>query len=125
MQPDYWVHIVPQANRGIANALARDLQAREVKSFIIAQGKLENGISLGIYPNKRRADEVVRDHRDQPYEVAIEVLPRHIEEFWGLMPEPEFNKLSERAWERFRSESGGLDLAQNYCAVVASQEKLE
>ncbi|MEM8500982.1 MAG: SPOR domain-containing protein [Pseudomonadota bacterium] len=123
--PDYWVYAVPMETRQAAVELLRNLQQRNVDSFIIAEGELENGISLGFYSKEKTAREVVEEHLGQDYRVAMQVVPRNIEEYWGVVRAREFDKLSEEAWERFRSDNGDLALEQKYCDFVATAGNFE
>lgn len=125
VEPDYLVYALPQTSRAAAVSLLRDLQQRKVDSYIIAEGELENGISLGFYSSEKTAREVLEMHRGQPFQVDIKRIPRQIEEFWGVFHESEYNKLGEEAWSRFRNENGNLSLEQNTCDVVASGNNLE
>lgn len=118
--PDYWVHIVPQQNRQAAIQLLRGLQRRKIDSFIIAEGELENGISLGFYSDEKTARRQLAQHEGQPYKVDIQLVPRNIEEFWGVVRAQEYDKLSEQAWNRFRNENGNLKLDRKSCSVIAS-----
>ena len=47
---DYWVYLVPLASRQASLRQLKELQARKIDSYIIGQGDLANGISLGIFP---------------------------------------------------------------------------
>lgn len=123
--PDYWLYAVPQTSRQEAVELLRDLQQRDIDSFIIAEGELENGISLGFFPDEGNARVEMEKHRGQVYDVAIKIVPRDIDEFWGVVRINEFEKLSEQAWDRFRADNGELSLEQNYCDIVATVGNLE
>ncbi|MFK8020818.1 MAG: SPOR domain-containing protein [Pseudomonadales bacterium] len=123
--PDYWVYAVPQDSRQAAVQLLRDLQKRDIDSFIIAEGELENGISLGFFSEDAQAREELDRHKGQSYDVAIKVVPRDIDEFWGVVRINEFEKLSEQAWDRFLEDNGELSLEQNYCDIVATVGNIE
>src|SRR5690606_14367764 len=45
---DYWVYLAPLASRQASLRQLKELQARKIDSYIITQGDLANGISLGI-----------------------------------------------------------------------------
>ena len=108
--PDYWVYAVPLSSRQAAVELLRNLQRRNVDSFIIAEGELENGISLGFFSDESTARDLIERHKDQEYQVDMRVVPRNIQEYWGVVRTREFDKLSEQAWERFRTDNGDLAL---------------
>ncbi len=123
--PDFWVFVTPQPSRQDAVRLLRDLQRRDIDSFIITEGENENGISLGFYSSEKYAREVQSEHAGQSYQVDVQIVPREIDEFWGVIRAQEYDKLSAQAWERFQNENGGLSLEQKYCDIVASSDNLE
>lgn len=51
---EYWVYLPPLASRQASLRQLRELQARRIDSYIITQGELANGISLGIFPAATR-----------------------------------------------------------------------
>ena len=57
---EHWVHIPPLANRQQSLQLLRELQGRGVDSYIITQGDLAEGISLGLFRNKQSADSLTK-----------------------------------------------------------------
>ncbi len=74
--PDYWVHLGPFSSRALALERLRELQARGVDSFLIGGGELENGISLGLFSSRERAEAVQRRHRKQGQSARIHLVPR-------------------------------------------------
>lgn len=61
---DYWVYPgSPGFSSGIHRQL-KELQARKIDSYIITQGDLANGISLGIFPRSDSAESVMLRLRD-------------------------------------------------------------
>jgi len=56
---EYWVHIPPLPSRGAAMELLGKLQSKSVDSYIITQGDLTDGISLGLFRKKTSADSLL------------------------------------------------------------------
>lgn len=54
-ETEYWVHLEPLASRQATLMQLRELQARQIDGYIIGQGDLANGISLGFYQNPEEA----------------------------------------------------------------------
>ncbi len=123
--PDYWVYVSPRANRQAAMLLLRQLQARDIESSIIAEGELENGISLGFFSSEKSARLLLERHQGQLYQVDLKIVPREITEFWGLIALNEYPKLGSSGWQRFRDEIGGVIMKQNICDVVATNDNFE
>jgi hypothetical protein len=57
----WWVYTAPYPDQDAAQAALKDVQARKVKSaLIIKSGELKNALSLGAFPDRRRAQEHVK-----------------------------------------------------------------
>jgi hypothetical protein len=77
-----WVHIPPLANRIQAMQLLRELQSRGIDSYIVTQGELAEGISLGLFKNEVSAKNLMKDMRGMGYDVIIKEVPRGEKELW-------------------------------------------
>ncbi|MOA38679.1 hypothetical protein D3C78_1603870 [compost metagenome] len=60
----------------------KELQARKIDSYIITQGDLANGISLGIFPRSDSAQSVMQRLVDAGYEPLLRELPRAQRSYW-------------------------------------------
>lgn len=123
--PDYWVHIPPLATRKLALKKLRELQAKKVDSFLVTEGELANGISLGFFTSKSRADAVYEKRKEQGYEPQIKVVPRTYTEIWLVSSQLEGEKISDLLWETIKEGNSDLERRKNYCNTIASIEKLE
>lgn len=114
-EQDYWVHIPPLSSRSEAIRLLRKLQAQRIDSFVITQGELANGISLGLYSRRESAKAVSRRLSDAGYGVAIKHLSRVPEQWWLEMDAAVEGKLDTSFF-------GGADLRKlkKSCKNVAS-----
>jgi hypothetical protein len=79
---DYWVYLPPLASREASLRQLKELQARQIDSFIIAEGDLSNGISLGIFPRQESAVSVMGRLTEAGYEPALRKLARDQRSFW-------------------------------------------
>lgn len=79
---EYWVYLPPLASRQASLRQLKELQARKIDSYIITQGDLANGISLGIFPREDSAKSVMQRLRDAGYESALRELPRSRRSYW-------------------------------------------
>ncbi|WP_062266829.1 SPOR domain-containing protein [Endozoicomonas arenosclerae] len=121
---DYWVHIPPRSNRQSAIRLLRELQGQGIDSFVITQGELANGISLGLFSKESSANEVSRRVQEAGYEPSIKKLPREPETFWLEMTDSEAAKLSEGFWEKQAGEYNDLKMLEKNCKSVASDRSI-
>lgn len=93
---DYWVYLAPLASRQASLRQLKELQARKIDSYIITQGDLSNGISLGIFPRSDSAESVLQRLRDAGYEPLMRELPRAHRSFWVRIA-PESRRLADDA----------------------------
>lgn len=89
---DYWVYMPPLASRQASLWQLRELQARKIDSYIITEGDLTDGISLGIFQRKDSADSVVERLKAAGYEALIRELARSQHDYW-VQVAPESSRL--------------------------------
>jgi len=124
-KPDYWVYIKPQDTRKRAISLLRELQAKKIDSYVITQGELADGISLGFFTQKDRADAVYKARIKDGYEPIIKVVPRTHKEIWAVFDRGEHGKMSEVLWQKIKEGNKGLERRKNYCDKIASMGNFE
>jgi len=79
---DYWVYLPPLASRQASLWQLRELQARKIDSYIITEGDLADGISLGIVQRKDSADSIVERLKGAGYDALIRELARSQHDYW-------------------------------------------
>lgn len=85
---DYWVYLPPLASRQASLWQLRELQARKIDSYIITEGDLADGISLGIFQRKDSADSIVERLKAAGYDALIRELARSQHDYWvQVVPE--------------------------------------
>ncbi len=88
LAPEYWVYLAPFLDRSIALDELKDMQAKQVDSYLITQGELRNGISLGFFRNADTAQDLQLRRRKQGYEALIKEVARSKSEYWVLIDAP-------------------------------------
>lgn len=124
-KPDYWVHLGPMRSRKEALDLLRELHSKNIDSFLITEGELVNGISLGFFTRDELAQAVLKQRREQGYAAKIRQVPRFSEELWEVFAEGEYSKFSDELWQQIQSGTQGVELRRNFCDAIASAEKLD
>lgn len=124
-KPDYWVHLGPMRSRKEALDTLRELQSKKVDSFLITEGALVNGISLGFFTREELAQAVLKQRREQGYDAKIQEVPRFSEELWEVFADGEYAKFSDDLWEKVRAGTQDIELRKNFCDAIASAEKLD
>jgi cell division septation protein DedD len=119
---DYWVYLSPLASRQASLRQLRELQARKIDSYIITQGDLANGISLGIFPRSDSAQSVMQRLRDAGYEPSLRELTRAHRSFWVRIA-PQSRRLADDSLlQRLAFDFKGLEQQLMPCEGVASTQ---
>ncbi|MDF3197006.1 SPOR domain-containing protein [Pseudomonas sp. 1928-m] len=119
---DYWVYLPPLASRQASLRQLRELQARKIDSYIITQGDLANGISLGIFPRSDSAQSVIQRLRDAGYEPSLRELTRAHRSFWVRIS-PQSRRLADDSLlQRLAFDFKGLEQQLMPCEGVASPQ---
>lgn len=117
---EYWVYLPPLASRQASLRQLRELQARKIDSYIITQGDLSNGISLGIFPRSDSAESVMQRLRDAGYEPLLRELTRAHRSFWVRIA-PESRRLADDPLlQRLAFDFKGLQHQLMPCEGIAS-----
>ena len=124
-KPDYWVHLGPMRSRKEALDLLRELQNKKIDSFLITEGELVNGVSLGFFTKEDLAQAIQKQRREQGYDAKIRQIPRFTQELWEVFDGEQFNKFSDELWQKVRSGTEGIELRKNSCDLIASAERLD
>jgi hypothetical protein len=124
-KPDYWVHLGPMRSRKEALDTLRELQSKKIDSFLITEGELVNGISLGFFTREELAQAVQRQRRDQGYEAKIRQIPRFSQQLWEVLDAEQYSRFSDALWQKVKSGTDGLELRKNSCDLIASAERLD
>lgn len=116
---DYWVYLPPLASRQASLRQLRELQARKIDSYIITQGDLANGISLGIFPRNDSAQSVMQRLRDAGYEPSLRELTRAHRSFWVRISPQSRRLADDSVLQRLAFDFKGLEQQLMPCEGVA------
>ena len=122
---DYWVYIPPQVTRKVAISLLRELQSNKIDSFLITDGELSRGLSLGFFTQQARAQAVHRERVAQGYDARIKIVPREYTEFWGVFDTRINGEFTDLLWEKVQSGNKELERHKNNCDTIASVDNLD
>ena len=117
---DYWVYLVPLASRQASLRQLKELQARKIDSYIIGQGDLANGISLGIFPRSDSAESVMQRLREAGYEPMLRELSRAHRAYWVRIAPPSRRLAGDALLERLAQDFTRLEHQLMPCEGVAS-----
>lgn len=117
VKTELWVYIPPLANKKQAIRKLKELQKRDVDSFIITEGELANGISLGLFSKQASVDRILKSLKKKKIDAEVKPLERVRNQFWVISPvnkqfsmdENTRNRVTEGRkvqWNQIRCESG-------------------
>ncbi|MCD8520951.1 MAG: SPOR domain-containing protein [Saccharospirillaceae bacterium] len=98
---EYWVHVPPRATREEALRTLKELQKRKIDSYIITQGDLAEGVSLGLFRNKESAYGLQKDVEQFGIPVDVLVVAKATREYWVEVVE--VSQLNDRMRERIQA----------------------
>lgn len=120
-EPSYWVYMPSLGSRKEAFNLLRELQAKGVDSYVIPGGELENGISFGMFSQRKLADQRLAAMRKDGYQAELKEVMRSYQEVWVVLEPGQAGQLSPETWQAMLlEEADEIDRRQNYCPPVAS-----
>lgn len=117
----YWVHLPPESSKKEALKRLREVQAKQIDSYLIPKGELANGISFGMFTLEELAVARRDDMRSLGYEANIREITRTRKEIWVVLGQGQAQKLSSETWLDLLSRENNVEKQQNYCSGVASE----
>jgi cell division septation protein DedD len=117
---DYWVYLAPLASRQASLRQLKELQARKIDSYIISQGDLINGISLGIFPHSDSAQSVMQRLREAGYEPMLRELTRAHRNYWIKIAPQSRQLVSDALLSRLAEDFSGLEHQLMPCEGIAT-----
>lgn len=119
---DYWVYLPPFGSRDAALRQFRELQARGLDSYLITEGDLDNGISLGIFSMQDSADRLLTQMRALGYAAEVRELVRERREYWVRIPDKARPLLSKVLTDRLAADFPGLRQQLLSCSATVAPE---
>lgn len=119
-EPDYWVYLRPEPTKELAAAKLRELQEKKVDSFIVPQGDIANGISLGVFDKRENAEKRQQMIIELGYDAQLRVNPRNYLENWVVIYPDDSARFSPELYNQLRIDNDRLDLRKDPCNKVAS-----
>lgn len=119
---DYWVYLPPLVSRQASLRQLRELQSRNIDSYIITVGDLSNGISLGIFSRKDSAESVVSRLQRVDYTALIRELPRSHRRYWVRVAGERKHLLGDELLAELVRSFPALESQQISCSSIATSK---
>ena len=86
VKTESWVYLPPLANKKMALRKLRELQKRKIDSFVITEGELANGISLGLFARQESIDRLLEALAKKKIVPRVKPLERKRDHIWLMAP---------------------------------------
>jgi len=105
---EYWVYLQPLPSRQASMRQLKELQARNIEGYLIAQGDLTNGISLGIFAHENTAQSVAQRLSSVGYEAVIRQIEREQRLYWVLIEADARRLVDKRLLDQLAADFKGM-----------------
>ncbi|WP_163835748.1 hypothetical protein [Spartinivicinus ruber] len=119
-EPDYWVYIKPLISRRAALRKLKELKAQGRDSFIITDGELKNGLSLGLFTKQSSALNLQNEMASAGYNVAVKTVERFKDETWLNFSPSELDLIAGQVWVSLANNYPFIEKRRIRCKDVAS-----
>lgn len=116
----FWVFLPPYEGRDQALQVLRELQAREVDSFVVSEGADQYAISLGYFSSDQSARGLSVQIRNAGYPAEVRETAREVTEYW-LVFRPANVPDGGEALRQMLGQNTGLAGEQVPCRRVVSR----
>jgi len=100
VKKEFWVYLEPLANKKMALRKLKELQRRGVDSFVITEGELANGISLGLFAKKESVDRILKKLAKKKLIPKVKPLERKRNQHWVVAPISKRASIDEKTRQR-------------------------
>jgi hypothetical protein len=119
----WWVHMPVFESEAAARAMLAELQAKNVDSYYMRSGEMAGGISLGVFSRRESASIAQQQLADQGYSTSIREVARMGERPYVVLAMPDKALRQAPEWAAFLGRSGGIELSENACEMIASENE--
>jgi len=126
--PDYWVIVSPAEGKKEALQTLRELQAKNIESYLIPQGDMANAISLGVFGQEANAEKQKEELSLLGYPIEVRAKPHSYKEEWLVLGGEDAQQLGDEIWLGIQEDFPDLEKRPGYCTPenpVEPEEKAE
>ncbi len=126
-ESEYWVIIPSFETKKEALQTIRELQGKDIESFLITKGDMANSVSLGLYSSEENAEKRKEEMTLHGYNVEVRVKARVYKENWVALHSEEAAKLNDAVWLGIQEDFPNLDKRPSFCEAepVASGDNIQ
>ena len=120
--PNYWVYLAPFDSRASAVVKLKELRTAKVDSYLITQGELANGVSLGVFENIDSARRMSKRRKGQGYDAKVSEISKSEYEYWVAILEEYTEDLDYDLTKIVDELEESFEKRQIFCKSVASEK---
>ena len=117
---EYRVYMPPFTSDTAARQTLANLLENGVDSFLITDGDLARGISLGVFSQQNSAYRLQEELAAEGYATNIQEIVRSNTEFWVVVQSLTAASL-EALWQALLIDQPGLKQSENLCEIVSPE----
>ncbi|MFL0796054.1 MAG: SPOR domain-containing protein [Cellvibrionaceae bacterium] len=121
----YWVYLAPEVSRPAAMRKLKELQARNLDSYVIPRGNLEHGISFGVFSSEARAVALQDRVIAEGYGALLAEIERTEKQRWVVVPAEMAAFINDMVWGKVLEIEGAIEREKRYCLGVAPEENIQ
>ncbi len=100
VKTESWVYLPPLANKKMALRKLKELQKRKIDSFVITEGELANGISLGLFSKRESVERLLEKLAKKKIIPRVKSLERKRNQIWLMAPLNKHAPIDEKTRSR-------------------------
>lgn len=117
---EYRVYMPPFTSDAAARQTLANLMENGIDSFLIADGDLAQGISLGVFTVQSSAFNLQEELASEGYATSIQETVRSNTEFWIVINSSTSSEL-EALWLSLLNTQPSLKQSENLCQIIAPE----
>jgi len=119
---DNWVLISARASKRESMVLLKELQAKKIDSYLVAEGEHRNAISLGLFKKRSSAEGVKERMLAAGYESNIQTLERLTFEHWVRVDMSNESQEREDLLEKNILSEKNISFSKSLCETFAQRQ---
>lgn len=120
LAPSFWAYMPPFASAEQALAMMSKLKVKGVKSFLINEGELRNGLSFGVYQDRAQVEKIEKVLQDLNLNLEVAKKSKSYQYDWVWVPLIQGEIPAAEILEQVRQQYPRLRGHQKVCKSVAS-----
>ena len=120
LEPFYWVYLTPLESTLRALEIMSELKAEGVEAFLISEGELKDGLSLGVYQDEAAVGALRSTIEELGFEIEVLKKSRSYEAGWVQLQRKDRENGGAESLIKVREQYPQVKYRQKVCKSVAS-----